>query len=263
MNIERKNLPIGVFDSGIGGLTIVREINRVLPAENILFLADRANLPYGEKSEDEIMELTQAIVPMLITEGAKLIVIACNSASLAVVERLRKRYPETPFVAVVPAVKLAAARTKNGTVAVFATETTLKSALYEKLKTEHAGDVTVIDIPCPKWVRMIESGEISGPDIKNPIEEALRAGADQLVLGCTHYPFLADYARSVAHNRAELLESSSAVVKQVRRILIANEMLATGGHAVNRYLTSSQPERSGQVASMLLDQPIRFQSVRR
>lgn len=261
MSIYAQNLPIGVFDSGIGGLTIVRAINALLPAENIIFLADQANLPYGEKSEDEIMRLTQAAVPTLIAEGAKVVVIACNSASLAIIERLRERYPGTPFVGVVPAIKPAAEHTETGTIAVFATRTTLSSPLYQRLKSEHTDNVTVLDIPCPKWVPMIESGIISESAVRRPLEQALQAQADQLVLGCTHYPFLAEQLQPFVAGRAELLESGPAVAEQVKRILVANESLARGTRGTNRYLTSAYSKKSDDIASKLLGKPVEFRLV--
>lgn len=255
--------PIGVFDSGLGGLSIVRQINTLLPAEDVIFLADQANLPFGEKSPAEISRLIMTAVPMLITEGAKVVVIACNSASVSTIEELRLQYPETPFVAVIPAIKPAAERTKTGTIAVFATRTTLNSLLYAELKETHADNVTVVDIPCPEWVGMVESGEFSARKVKKPIETALRGGADQLVLGCTHYPFLADMLAETVAGRAELLESGPSVARQVERIIAANESRATDRQGTNRFLTSQYSERSEQVAGTLLGQAVVFESVGR
>lgn len=261
MTTKRKSHPIGVFDSGLGGLTVVRQINRLLPAEDVTFLADQANLPYGEKSSAEISRLIKAAAPMLITEGAKVVVIACNSASVSAIEELRLEYPETPFVGVIPAIKPAAERTKTGIIAVFATRMTLDSPLYAELKETHASKVTVIDIPCPEWVGMVESGQFSAQKVKNPVERALRAGADQLVLGCTHYPFLTDLLLQTTDGRAELLESGPSIARQVERILAANESLAENRRGANRFLTSRHSERSSRVASTLLKRTVVFETV--
>lgn len=252
---------IGVFDSGLGGLTVVREINRLLPAENVLFLADQANLPYGEKTPTEISRLIKAAVPTLIAEGAKVVVIACNSASVATIEELRVQYPETPFVGVIPAIKPAIERTKTGTIAVFATNATLNSSLYAGLKETHAGEVTVLEIACPEWVGMVESGRFAEEKVRKPVEQALEAGADQLVLGCTHYPFLTDLLAEVVADRAELVDSGAGVARQVERILTANESRSVKHSGTNRYLTSRRSKESEQAAERLLERPVCFETV--
>ncbi len=263
LHVEQ-NRPIGVFDSGLGGLSVLTHINRLLPAEDVIFLADQANIPYGEKSSAEISRLIKAAVPMLITEGAKVVVLACNSASVATIEELRLQYPETPFVGVIPAIKPAVERTKTGKVAVFATRTTLRSPLYSELKQTHAGQVEIIDIPCPEWVGMVESGTFAATKVKKPVDTALQAGADQLVLGCTHYPFLTELLEKTVRGRAELQESGPSIARQVERILTANEARTKAdGKGTNRFLTSLQSERSDRVASALLGRTVRFERVGR
>lgn len=254
---------IGIFDSGIGGLTVAKHIQRTLPHEHVLYLADQVNLPYGEKSQEEIFQLSKAAIPTLIAEGAKVIVVACNSASVAVIEMLRETYPETPFVSVVPAVKQAAERTASGTVAVFATRTTLKSALYQQLKEDHAKRVTVIDIACPEWVGMIESGTFAEQTVAKPVRKALEAGADQLVLGCTHYPFLSDQLRTIVDGQAELLESGPGVARQVKRVLEANGMLEQSGSGSITCLTSGDSSRTTKVAQKLTGEALSFRPVGR
>jgi len=254
---------VGIFDSGLGGLSVAKHVRKTLPSENILYLADQVNLPYGEKSQEEIFQLTKAAIPTLIAEGAKVIVIACNSASVAVIEMLRETYPETPFVSVVPAVKLAAERTKSGTVAVFATHTTLQSALYQRLKEEHAKSVKVIDIACPEWVGMVESAKFAERSVRKPVQKALDSGADQLVLGCTHYPFLNDLLEQAMSGQANLLESGPAVARQVARVLKSNDDLESDGTGRLTCLTSGDPDRTSKVARTLTGEAITFRPVGR
>lgn len=255
--------PIGIFDSGLGGLSIARDVNRLLPAEDILFFADHAHAPYGEKSQDEIFEIVEAVVPTLIAEGAKVIVIACNSASVLVTKKLREKYMDIPFVAVVPMVKPAAERSITGTIAVFATNTTLRSGFYADLKDEFAKNVKVIDIPCPEWAGMVESGQFAERMVVGPVRQAIDAGADHLVLGCTHYPFLSDLLETVIDDQAELLESGPAIARQVKRILTANEALETRGDGEISYLTSGDAAKVGEVASRLTGWQVEFQTVGR
>ncbi|MDP9212124.1 MAG: glutamate racemase [bacterium] len=253
--------PIGVFDSGLGGLTIARQIRQLLPAEDILYLADQANVPYGEKTPEEILKLTKIAIPTLIAEGAKIIVVACNSASLTTIDLFRTRFADTPFVAVVPMIKDAAERTKTGTVAVFATKATLGSPAYAALKDMHAAAVNVIDIPCPSWVTMVESGEHVPETVDRPVRQALDAGADQLVLGCTHYPFLTELLRTAVAGKAALLEPGEAVARQVRHILTRNDTLKPSGKGETSYLTSGDASVPSEIASRLLGKPVSFRTV--
>lgn len=254
---------IGIFDSGLGGLTVARHIRDLLPKESIMYLAGQVHAPYGERSQQEIFDLTKESIPTLITEGAKVVVIACNSASVAVIEMLRETYPETPFVAVVPMIKPAAKHTKSGTVAVFATNTTLQSALYQDLKQKHAKDITVIDVACPEWVEIVESGKLDEGVVRKPVQDTLRAGADQLVLGCTHFPFLTGLLEQVVENRADLLESGPAVARQVHRILKANDSLVTEGSGTITCLTSGDSNRTTKVAQQLTGEKLTFDQVGR
>lgn len=252
--------PIGVFDSGIGGLTVARRIHELLPKENILFLADQANVPYGEKTPEQLAKITEAAIPTLIAEGAKVIVIACNTASVSSIEQLRAKYPDTPFVAVVPMIKPAAAQTATGTIAVFATEITLNSELYQDLKTKYARDVKVVDIACPEWVRMVEAGSFEQEKLQGPVSEALRLGADQLVLGCTHFPFLTEELTALIRGRAKLLESGPAIARQVQRILRENDSFEEGEGRIT-YLTSADNALPDKIASQLTGWNVHFQTV--
>lgn len=253
--------PIGIFDSGVGGLTIAASIHRRLPAEDIVFLGDHANVPYGEKTLAELTEITERAVPTLIAEGAKVIVIACNTASVSIIPRLRTKYPDTPFVAVVPMIKPAAAQTQSGVIGVFATEFTLRSDFYAQLKADYATGITVVDLACPEWVRMIESGRIDQAVIQGKVSQALAQGADQLVLGCTHFPLLIGDLLPLVKGRAELLQSGPAIARQTERILIANEDLAEGETGRIAYLTSAEYHMPQAVGERLTTLDIDFQTV--
>jgi glutamate racemase len=253
--------PIGIFDSGIGGLTVAKSITEYLPKEDILFLGDHANVPYGEKTLDELITITETAVPTLITEGAKVIIIACNTVSVSMIDRLRKKYPDTPFVAVVPMVKTAAETTKSKVVAVFATQLTLRSPVYDELKRAYAQGITVLDFPCPEWVRMIESGQIDDARVRAPIDAALSKRADRLVMGCTHFPFLMERIQTIAGTRAEVLESGPAIARQVERILTSNENIAAEGPGRITYLTSADHQLPDDIASQLTGWNVHFQTV--
>lgn len=253
--------PIGIFDSGLGGLTITKEISRLLPDEDVIFLADQANMPYGTKSEEKILALTRAAVPLLIAEGAKAVVVACNSASVSILDELRERYPDTVFIGVVPAVKPAAALSKSGTVAVFATGTTLNSSIYRELKAIHAENTKVIDIPCPTWVGMVESGTIRQAELDKPVRQALSSGADVLVLGCTHFPFLRQQIAYIAGDRAELVDSGEAIAQRLKSVLSESERRKKRGKGTIRFLTSGNEDEASRVANILTGWDIRFRAV--
>lgn len=253
--------PIGIFDSGLGGLTIVQEVRKSLPGEDVLFLADQANVPYGKRTEAEILDLTRAAVPMLIAEGAKAVVVACNSASVSILDELRERYPDTAFVGVVPAVKPAAERSKTGAIAVFATRTTLESSVYRELKEKHTKNVNVIDIPSPQWVDMVESGIPERSDLEKPVARALSGGADVFVLGCTHFPFLRERIGRISRNEAALVDSGAAIARRLESILAKAGSLNGQSTGKIRFLTSGNEARASEVATKLTGWDVRFRTV--
>jgi glutamate racemase len=247
---------IALFDSGVGGLSILRAIRAVLPDEPTVYLADTANFPYGTKSEPEIDRCTLAAAGILMRRRPDVMVVACNSASTSALASLRSAHPEVPFVGVVPAIKPAAALTRTGTVAVLATARTLESAAYQELKNSWAGQVRVIDRPCPGWVEIVERGEIGTPAAREAvarvIRPALEQGADVFVLGCTHYPFLDPVIQDVAGPGASILDSGEAVARQVRRVLTARRPGRESAGAGHLYLATGDPEPFRAVAERLL-----------
>lgn len=214
--------PIGVFDSGVGGLSVLREIRRELPREDLLYYADSGHCPYGGKPAAEITARAFAITEELLAAGAKLIVVACNTATIAAIEQLRATYPMS-FVGIEPAIKPAVAQTRSGVVGVLATGAALAGDKFLRLRALHGGEVRVITQPCPGLVEFVERGELCGAELRalvaHYVEPLLREGVDTLVLGCTHYPFLRPLIAAVAGPGVTLLDTGAAVARQTRRVL--------------------------------------------
>ncbi|CAA6691873.1 MULTISPECIES: glutamate racemase [unclassified Lentimonas] len=223
--------PIGILDSGMGGLSVLREIRRELPDESLLYVGDSAFCPYGGKTTEVIIKRVRHISDWLIARGAKLIVIACNSATIAAVETLRAEVL-IPIVGMEPGLKPACALSKSRVVGVLATETSLAGEKFHRLLNHHAtDDIKVITRPCPRFVELVEAGMLTGPEVQVAVENAilplLQAGADTLVLGCTHYPFLAPVIREVAGPEMQLIDTGAAVARRVRQQLEHYQLLTT------------------------------------
>lgn len=248
--------PIGIFDSGLGGLSVLRELRRALPSEEFLYYADRAHCPYGGKPQAQIQARAVAITEELLEAGAKLIVVACNTATIAAVEYLRANYP-VPFVGMEPAVKPACALTGSGVVGVLATGAALGGDKFHRLVAQHSAGVRVITQPCPGLVECVEACDLDGPRPRALLErylEPLRAaGADVLVLGCTHYPFLRPLIESLAGTQVQVLDTGAAVARQVQRVLeregISSKDRARGGV---RYAGSGAVEDLREIAERLI-----------
>ena len=221
-NLEPGSRPIGIFDSGVGGLSVLREIRRELPHEDLLYVADSGHAPYGEKPADEITERAEAIAGFLIDQGAKAIVVACNTATGVSVDALRARW-QVPIVGIEPAIKPAVGITKSGVVAVLATSQTIASPRFTRLVDTFASGVTVLAQPCPGLVERVEEGDLSGPGTVALVEIYLRPllerGADALVLGCTHYPFVTEVITAIAGPGVTIIDPAAAVARELRRRL--------------------------------------------
>jgi len=215
--------PIAIFDSGVGGLTVLREVRRVLPGEDLLYLADQAHVPYGPRPADEVRRFSEGISRFFLARGARVIVLACNTASGAALHPLRATFPGIPFVGMEPAVKPAAQRSRTGTIGVLATPGTLQGRPYCSVVERFAQGVRVCVRTCPGLVEAVEEGEIAGPRVRRIVEEAveplLAEGIDSLVLGCTHYPFVLATIREVCGPGVEVLDPAPAVARQVARVL--------------------------------------------
>lgn len=214
--------PIGILDSGLGGLSVFNEVRKLLPGEDIIYLGDSAWCPYGPRHPEEIQRRVFSITDHLLEQHCKIIVIACNSATIAAVEALRATYP-IPFVGMEPAVKPAAAITKSGTVGILATEASLAGEKFHRLVHDHADGIKVITRPCPNFVTLVERGELHGERARRIVEEEttplIDAGADTLVLGCTHYPFLRPIIQEVAGPHIQILDTGRAVARHVLQVL--------------------------------------------
>lgn len=245
---------IGVFDSGVGGLSVLRSIRATLPAENLLYVADSAHAPYGDLTPERIRDRSEHITRHLVEHGAKAVVVACNTATAIAVEHLRTLY-SLPIVAIEPAVKPAVHRTASGTVGVLATSATLASPRYAALLARYGDRARVVAQACPGLVERVEHGDWDGEATRSLLREyvapLLGAGADQLVLGCTHYPFLRGLIEEIAGPGVEVLETGPAVAAELRRRLAAAAMLAAEGAGEVRFLTSGDPERVAPVLERL------------
>jgi glutamate racemase len=213
---------IGVFDSGLGGLSVLAEIARALPDADLVYLADTAHVPYGDKHDDFIRGRVLAIGRHLAEHGCRLLVVACNTATAHAVTELRHQHPGIPVVGIEPGVKPAAQSTRTGRIAVLATESTAASERLRRLIREHAAHVDVRIQPCPGWATRVETLRLDGDDfaadIRAKVMPLLDAGVDRLVLGCTHYAFLEPIIEPLARQRAELVEVADAVARQVQRL---------------------------------------------
>ena len=233
--------PVGFFDSGVGGMCILDAFRRLCPAESTVYIADSANCPYGNRPAEEIVRLSEANVEELLSCGCKAVVVACNTATAAAIDYLRRRYADIPFVGLEPAVKPAALRSRTGVVGVLATEGTFGGRLYNETKEKCARDVVVIATVADEFVALVERGETSGPAAEAAVRARLTplidAGCDMIVLGCTHFPHLRPLMEKVAAGRAAILDPSDAVARQARRVLESRGLLAPASNeAVHEFI---------------------------
>lgn len=211
-------MKIGVFDSGKGGVAVAAYLREVFPDEAILFADDHAHVPYGTKTAQEIFALTDAAIQPLLSEGCNPIVIACNTATALAIERLRLAYPQTGFIGIEPMVKPAALHSKTKRIAVLATPATIGSTRYRELKARWARECVVIEPDCSTWATLIENGDQDTVQIESVVELLVAQSIDAIVLGCTHYHWLADRARTAARGKATVYEPSQAIALRVTEI---------------------------------------------
>lgn len=235
--------PIGVFDSGVGGLSVLRAVRALMPEEEALYFADQGHVPYGSRPLEQVREFSEAITRFLLAQGAKLIVVACNTASAAALHFLRENFPHVPFVGMEPAVKPAAERTRSGVVGVLATPATFQGALYASVVERFANGVTILQHTCPGLVGQIERGDLDGPVTRAILETALRPmlarGIDTVVLGCTHYPFVIPLIEEMVAGNVRVIDPAPAVAKQAKRLLEAQgAKRPAGGRGRLRFFTS-------------------------
>jgi len=246
-----------MFDSGVGGLSVLRALRRQLPAQPILYLADQAHVPYGPRPLEEVRAFSVEISRFLIQSGARCIVVACNTASAAALRHLRATFPDIPFVGMEPAVKPAAESTHSGVVGVLATPATFQGELYASVVERFASGVTLLQDTCPGLVGQIEAGDLSGPRTRAILSAALdpmlAQGMDTVVMGCTHYPFVIPLIQEITGSGVRVIDPAPAVARQTGRVLAARGWLAPPGPpAPVRFFTTGQPEPfAGQIARLL------------
>lgn len=238
--------PVGIFDSGVGGLSVLREIVHQLPHEDIIYIADQSHVPYGRRTLEEVRGYAVGITEYLLSKKAKIIVLACNTASAAALKYLRQIYPSVPFVGMEPAIKPAAETTRSGAVGVLATPATFQGELYASVIERFAQGVTIYQHTCPGLVQQIEQGDFNSSVSRKILEEALlpmlAANIDTVVLGCTHYPFVIPLIQAIVGDRVRVIDPAPAVARQTYRLLEQRNLLkdsATSGQL--RFTTSGEP----------------------
>lgn len=250
--------PVGIFDSGVGGLSVLRAIRQQLPHEAIIYLADQAHVPYGSRSLEEVRQFAMGITRYLLSQGAKIIVVACNTASAAALHDLRRAFPEVPFVGMEPAVKPAVESTRSGVVGVLATPATFQGALYASVVERFAHEVTLLQDTCPGLVAQIEAGRLNSPETRAILEKALlpmlAQGVDTVVLGCTHYPFVIPLIQQIAGSGVRVIDPAPAVARQVGRVLEGHGLMRSAKEPGSppRFFTTGEPRQMRVMLPKLL-----------
>ena len=257
---------IGMFDSGLGGLSVWRELTRLLPQEPVIYLADRAYCPYGGRSTEDILARSEAITRYLIGQGAKLIVIACNTATSAAARELRRRYPDLPIVGMEPAVKPAALHSRSGQIAVLATRATLKGDKFLGLKAQYDDSVDILPLPGDGFVELVESGDLASEQAQRVVERQLQPltahAVDQVVLGCTHYPFLSPLIEATLPAGVKLIDPARAVSQQAERLLHRHGLACVSDTSpVHRFVTTGEADSMRDFLHRVLDHHAKVSTV--
>ncbi|MCX8072874.1 MAG: glutamate racemase [Candidatus Binatia bacterium] len=251
---------IGVFDSGIGGLTVVQQLMRLMPQEDIIYLGDTARTPYGTKSPETICRYATENAAFLLDKGIKLLVVACNSVSAVALDLLRQQLP-VPVVGVIePGAREAARRTRNGKVGVIGTEATISSGAYTRALKQFAPTLEIYTRACPLFVPLAEEGwvnnEVARAAARRYLASLRRSGIDTLVLGCTHYPLLAPVIGEILGPQVALVDSAGTTAQTVRRELQRHKLLRSNGSGSLSFFVTDAPERFIKVGSFFLGQPV-------
>jgi len=249
--------PIGIFDSGVGGLSVLRAIRAQMPEESVIYFGDQGHIPYGPRPMEQIRNFCEAITEFLLERHAKIIVVACNTASAAALKYLRERFPDVQFVGMEPAVKPAAEQTSTGKVGVLATPATFQGALYASVVERFANGVELFQNTCNGLVQEIEQGNLDGEKTRKILDDALlpmlEKNIDTVVLGCTHYPFVIPLIQEIVGEKVRVIDPAPAVAKQVKRLLEAGGMkslLSARGEV--KFYTSGVPEALKSILPKLL-----------
>ena len=236
-------LPIGIFDSGVGGLSVLRAIREQMPEESVIYFGDQGHVPYGPRPLGQVRDFSEGIARFLLGKGAKIIVVACNAASAAALTYLRQTFPEVSFVGMEPAVKPAAEHTETGVVGVLATPATFQGALYASVVERFANGVNLLQDPCVGLVQQIEKGDLNGPLTRRILEDALHPmlekNIDTVVLACTHYPFVIPLIQEIVGEKVRVIDPAPAVARQAKRLLDAKGLKReTGSQGGIQFFTS-------------------------
>lgn len=258
--------PIGIFDSGVGGLSVLREIRAQMPGENLIYFGDQGHVPYGPRPMEQIQGFSEGITRFLLKHNSKVIVVACNTASAAALKYLRETFPDVQFVGMEPAVKPAAEKTQTGKVGVLATPATFQGALYASVVERFANGVELFQNTCPGLVGQIEKGELDAPETRAILEDALlpmlEKNIDTVVLGCTHYPFVIPLIERIVGENVRVIDPAPAVAKQVKRLLEADGILNQNqGEGTIRFVTSGEADSVKSVLSLLLGIEAKVESI--
>ena len=239
------NNPIGLFDSGVGGTSIWKEVIKILPDENTIYLADSANAPYGEKDKQSIIELCIKNTELLLEKGCKLIIVACNTATTNAINYLRANY-KVPFIGIEPAIKPAALYSKSGAIGILATKGTLTSALFEKTAQTYTQNINTIRQDGEGLVPLVEKGDLDSEDLMNLLRQylnpMLEQNIDHLVLGCTHYPYLIPAIKKIVGSEVQIIDSGEAVARQTKAILTQNNLLGSHDNPKHLLYTNEKVE---------------------
>jgi len=249
--------PIGVFDSGVGGLSVLRAIREQMPNESVIYFGDQEHVPYGSRSMEKIQNFSVGITSFLLGQDAKIIVLACNTASAAALKYLRERFPDVQFVGMEPAVKPAAEHTQTGRVGVLATPATFQGALYASVVERFANGVELLQDTCFGLVQQIEQGNLDGEETRKILEDALlpmlEKNIDTVVLGCTHYPFVIPLIQRIVGGNVRVIDPAPSVAKQAERLLEAGGMKSGPSTRGNvRLYTSGDPDALKSMLPALL-----------
>lgn len=256
------NNAIGIIDSGIGGLSVWKEVVKLLPEESTVYLADSKNLPYGEKSEEEVYKMAKPLMMYLIDKDVKLIVIACNTITVSALEKFRKDFPSLPIVATVPVVKTAAAVSKTKKIGILSTKRTAESEYQKRLIAHFAPGCEVINVGTNKLVPMVESGEVDTAVLKEELDPLIVGEIDTLALGCTHFPFLKQQIQEIVGETVQILDSAEAVARQVKLVLEREDIgtnAVLGSHGF--YTTGDEEVFKEQIKRLIGEQRGKIQTV--
>lgn len=264
--IPNSTFAIGIFDSGVGGISVLRAIREQMPEESVIYFGDQGHVPYGPRSMEQIQSFSETITRFLLEQGAKIIVVACNTASAAALKYVREKFPDVPFVGMEPAVKPAAERTQTGKVGVLATPATFQGALYASVVERFANGVELFQDTCPGLVQQIEQGKLNDEETRRILEDALlpmlEKNIDTVVLGCTHYPFVIPLIQQIVGENVRVIDPAPSVARQ------AGRLLETGGmrnKSVSRgevkFYTSGDPDALKSLLPILLGESVGVQKV--